>query len=252
MIFTSTSRGRQFVACAAASNNSACSHLELLEQLVVKDFRENLTDRRYHAEAMKAYHAECAALAKKNSGEKIAAEEQISRLTVQVTRLVDAIENSDKRVKELIVSIEAKEAERLGSSNVSGYFKQATWSACTLMWSTPTEGTSRNCTPGCVWTWSIRRSSAPSAMSSIPSWCSLPATVSRTWSTPKAGCRRSWASSYSRPCDRAKKSWRQKGLALLCCTQLIEVKCNAATLRRNSMNNRSVFFSSPAMRPKMR
>ena len=88
--------------------------MELLKQLVVKDFRENLTDRRYHAEAMKAYHAECAALAKKNSGEKIAAEKQISRLTVQVMRLVDAIENSDKRVKELIVSIEAKEAERVG------------------------------------------------------------------------------------------------------------------------------------------
>jgi hypothetical protein len=96
MIFTSTSRGRQFVACAAARNKSACSHVELLKQPVVKDFdfRENLTDGRYHAEAMKAYHAECAALAKKNSGEKIAAEKQISRLTVQVMRLVDAIETA--------------------------------------------------------------------------------------------------------------------------------------------------------------
>ena len=63
---------------------------------------------------MKAAHTEYAALAKKDCSEKIAAEKQISRLTVQITRLVDAIENSDKPVKELMVSLEAKEAERVG------------------------------------------------------------------------------------------------------------------------------------------
>jgi site-specific DNA recombinase len=119
MIFTSTSRGRQFVACAAARNKSACSHrksydVDLLKQLVVTNFRENLIDPEAHAKAMKAAHAEYAALAKKNSGEKIAAEKQITRLSVQITRLVDAIENSDKPIKELVASIEAKEAERVG------------------------------------------------------------------------------------------------------------------------------------------
>jgi site-specific DNA recombinase len=119
MIFSSTSRGRQFVACAAAKTKSLCSHsksydVDLLKQLVVKNFRENLIDPKRHAEAMKAAHAEYAALAKKNSGEKIAAEKQISRLTVQITRLVDAIECSDKPVKELMASLEAKEAERVG------------------------------------------------------------------------------------------------------------------------------------------
>jgi site-specific DNA recombinase len=115
MIFSSTSRGRQFVACAAAKTKSLCSHSKSYDvQLVVKNFRANLIDPARHAEAMKAAHTEYAALAKKNSSEKIAAKKQISRLTVQITRLVDAIENSDKPVKELMVSLEAKEAERVG------------------------------------------------------------------------------------------------------------------------------------------
>jgi site-specific DNA recombinase len=119
MIFTSTSRGRRFVACAAAKTKSACSHsksydADLLKQLVVDNLRANLADPKRHAEALKAAHTEYASLAKKNSGEKIAAEKQISRLTVQISRIVDAIENSDKPVEELLVSLKAKEAERVG------------------------------------------------------------------------------------------------------------------------------------------
>jgi site-specific DNA recombinase len=119
MIFTSTSRGRQFVACAAAKTKSLCSHtksydVDHLKQLVIKNFRENLIDPNRHAEAMKAAHAEYASLAKKNSTEKITAEKQISRLTVQIRRIVDAIENTDQPVKELMVSLEAKETERVG------------------------------------------------------------------------------------------------------------------------------------------
>ena len=59
MIFTSTSRGRQFVACAAAKTKSACSHAksydaDLLKQLVIDNMRANLTDPKRHAEALKA------------------------------------------------------------------------------------------------------------------------------------------------------------------------------------------------------
>ncbi|MGA9328521.1 MAG: recombinase family protein, partial [Bradyrhizobium sp.] len=119
MIFTSTSRGRQFVACAAAKTKSACSHAksydaDLLKQLVIDNMRANLTDPKRHAEALKAAHTEYATLAKKNSGEKVAAERQISRLKVQINRLVDAIENSDRPVKELMASLQAKDAERVG------------------------------------------------------------------------------------------------------------------------------------------
>jgi site-specific DNA recombinase len=119
MIFTSTSRGHQFVSCAAARTTSACSHAktynaDLLKQLVIENLRANLTDPSRQAEALKAAHTEYATLAKKNSGEKVAAEKQISRLTVQINRLVDAIENSDKPVQELMASLQAKDAERVG------------------------------------------------------------------------------------------------------------------------------------------
>jgi len=84
------------------------------DQLVIDNMRANLTDPKRHAEALKAAHTEYATLTKKNSGEKVAAEKQISRLNVQINRLVDAIENSDKPVQELMASLQAKDAERVG------------------------------------------------------------------------------------------------------------------------------------------
>ena len=119
MIFTSTSRGRQFVACAAAKTKSACSHAksydaDLLKQLIIGDIRTKFDRSETQAEALKAAHTEYATLAKKNSGEKVAAEKQISRLNVQINRLVDAIENSDKPVQELMASLQAKDAEQVG------------------------------------------------------------------------------------------------------------------------------------------
>ena len=107
------------MVCAAAKTKSTCSHtksydVDLLKKLVINNFRSNLIDPKRHAEAMAAAHAEYAALTKKHSTEKIAAEKQISRLTVQITRLVDAMGSSDKPVKELMAAIEAKEAERVG------------------------------------------------------------------------------------------------------------------------------------------
>jgi site-specific DNA recombinase len=119
MIFSSTSRGRQFVTCASAKVKSACTHrkaydAEKLKRLVVENLRSHLIDPRRHAEAMKAATEEYAELSKSNSTEKIAAEKQIGRLTVQIVRLVDAIENSDQPIRELVASLEAKEAERVG------------------------------------------------------------------------------------------------------------------------------------------
>lgn len=119
MIITNKARGTQFVACAAATSKSACSHrksydIAKLKKLVLDNFRENLIDPKRHAEAMRAAHAEYAAEEKRNSAEKVSAEKQVARLTVQIRRLVDAIENSDNPVKELLTSLEAKEAERVG------------------------------------------------------------------------------------------------------------------------------------------
>ena len=119
MIFASTSRGKQFVACAAAKVKSTCQHgklydIDLLKKLVVDNFRKHLIDPKRHAEAMRAYHAEYAAQATKDNAERTEVEKKVNKLTVQISRLVDAIADSDTPVKELVASMEAKEAERVG------------------------------------------------------------------------------------------------------------------------------------------
>lgn len=79
MIFSSISRGRRFASCAAARTKSACEHrkaydVDLLKRIVIDNFRERLIDPKLHIEAMRSYHSEYAALEKKNSFDKIAAE----------------------------------------------------------------------------------------------------------------------------------------------------------------------------------
>jgi site-specific DNA recombinase len=132
MSFSGASRGKRYVSCAAARNNSSCTHkksydVDLLKQIVVDNFRKNLIDPRRHTMAMRAAHAEYAALTKKNSRDRLEAEKQVTRLTWQIERLVDAIENSDTPVQELVAKMEAKEKERvrlvervrlLGAANV--------------------------------------------------------------------------------------------------------------------------------------
>lgn len=119
MVITSASRGTHFVTCAAAHSKSACSHrkgydLAKLTRLVVDNFRNNLLDPRRHAAAAEAAHEAYAAEAKKNNMEKTTAERQLARLNLQIGRLVDAIENSDRPIKELTASLETKEQERVG------------------------------------------------------------------------------------------------------------------------------------------
>jgi site-specific DNA recombinase len=119
MIFASTSRGKQFVACAAAKTKSACAHgksydIGLLKQIVVQNFRKNLIAPKRHAEAVRAASAEYMARAKEARVEKQAVETKINRLSVQIARLADAIENSNRPIMELATSIDAKEAERVG------------------------------------------------------------------------------------------------------------------------------------------
>jgi site-specific DNA recombinase len=118
MIFTSTSRGRRFASCAAARTKNTCAHrkaydVDLLKRIVIDNFRDKLIDPKLHIEAMRAYHAEYAALEKKNSFDRVAAEKKINRLSVQIGRIVDAIENSDLPVKDLVASLQAKETERV-------------------------------------------------------------------------------------------------------------------------------------------
>lgn len=116
MIFTSTSRGRRFASCAAARTKNTCAHrksydVDLLKQIVIDNFRDKLIDPKLHVERMRAYHAEYAALEKKNSFDKIATQKQINRLTVQIARLVDAIADGEGDAKAAIRSITEKESE---------------------------------------------------------------------------------------------------------------------------------------------
>jgi len=118
MIFTSTSRGRRFASCAAARTKNTCAHrksydVDLLKKIVTDNFRKHLIDPEVHVERMRAKHAEFAAMEKENSFDRIAAEKKINRLTVQIGRIVDAIENSDTPIKDLVVSLQAKETERV-------------------------------------------------------------------------------------------------------------------------------------------
>lgn len=119
MIVVSKSRGEQFVSCAAARTKATCEHrksysIDGLKKLVLDNFRDNMVDPKRHAEALRAAHTEYAALAKKNSGEKGAAEKQRNRLVVQIARLVSAISDSDEPLPALLDSLKKKEAERVG------------------------------------------------------------------------------------------------------------------------------------------
>lgn len=119
MIFTSTSRGTQYVACAAWRNNSSCSHgksynIDLLQGIVAKHWREKLGDPRRHALAMKEARAEYAAQAKRDNADKEIVEAKIDRLTVHISRLADAIATGSIPIKEVMTSIEEKARERDG------------------------------------------------------------------------------------------------------------------------------------------
>ena len=116
MIFTSISRGRRFASCAAARTKNTCAHrksydVDLLKQIVIDNFRDKLIDPEMHVERMRAYHAEYAALEKKNSFDKIATQKQINRLTVQIARLVDAISDGEGDAKAAVKAITEKEVE---------------------------------------------------------------------------------------------------------------------------------------------
>jgi hypothetical protein len=119
MMFTSTSRGTQYVACGAWKKNSSCTHgksynVDLLQDIVANNWREKLSDPKRHREAMKSAVAEYTALAKKNNVDKEAVQAKVDHLTVQISRLADAIATGNIPIKEVMASIEEKERERVG------------------------------------------------------------------------------------------------------------------------------------------
>jgi site-specific DNA recombinase len=107
------------VVCAAAHQHGTCDHrksydLGDLEKLVLDGFRDHLLDPGPITEAVKAYHEQYRDNEKKHSGEKIAAEKQLNKLTLQIDRIVAAISDGDEALPGLLSALKTKEAERVG------------------------------------------------------------------------------------------------------------------------------------------
>jgi hypothetical protein len=139
MIVSNTSKGKTYVKCSAATMTSACSHrksynIDTLTKKVFDGIVSNLSAPEALAETLKSFHSEFLIEAKKNNREKIEAEKQHAKLTVQIDRLVTAIEDTDAPLPALVASLTAKDAERtklaehirmLSASNVLAVHPQA-------------------------------------------------------------------------------------------------------------------------------
>jgi site-specific DNA recombinase len=119
MRINSVTRGVPYAACTAAKLYGTCEHhrtynMQRLQAGVLAGFRSRLTDPRALMEAARAYHAEWTERNKKNRGEHAAVLAKLKRVMVRIDRLVDAIENSDLPVKDLVAKLQPLEVERVG------------------------------------------------------------------------------------------------------------------------------------------
>lgn len=116
MVVSNTSKGLSFIKCSAALASTACTHskgyqLGKLTEKVFDGIVNNLSAPEALAARVKAFHEEFLVEAKKNNREKIEAEKQHAKLSVQIDRLVNAIEETGP-LPVLLSSITAKDAER--------------------------------------------------------------------------------------------------------------------------------------------
>jgi site-specific DNA recombinase len=112
---------QRFVKCQAAFRHGGCDHakgysIDGLQKVVIENFAAKLLDPERVIKAATAWHAEYAALAKKDAVDRISVERQLSRLTVQMDRLVTAISDSDEPLPALLAALKVKEAERAALS----------------------------------------------------------------------------------------------------------------------------------------
>lgn len=119
MILSGSSRGVQFVACAAAHNRSGCAHrkaynMDTLQQTVVDNMHKQLTDREFLREQAKADAVEFARLQKESSRDRLEAEKKRNRLIFQIDRLVTAIADTHEPLPALMTKYKSLEAERAG------------------------------------------------------------------------------------------------------------------------------------------
>jgi site-specific DNA recombinase len=106
------------VACSSATYRKTCNHtksydLMRLTNFAIDKMRDQLADPELFKERAKAKAEEKARLARQDDEERKTAQKQLDRLNVQISRLAEAVADSDKPVKELVESIKAKEIERV-------------------------------------------------------------------------------------------------------------------------------------------
>jgi site-specific DNA recombinase len=117
-IMASSRRGHR-IGCSSAIYRKTCNHtktydLDKLSALAIDKMRSEFTNPDFLKERAKAKAQEFERLMKQQSDERRTVQKQLDRLNLQIKRLVDAIADSDKPVKELMETIKDKEIERAG------------------------------------------------------------------------------------------------------------------------------------------
>jgi site-specific DNA recombinase len=119
MRISNTSRdGTSRVACAAAHQHGTCSHsktydLGKLETGILEGLKGQLTDPAAIAEAAKAYHTRWAERSRDMRQALDADRRGLTRIEIQIDRLVDAIANGGGAVKPLAAKLGELETERV-------------------------------------------------------------------------------------------------------------------------------------------
>jgi site-specific DNA recombinase len=119
MMFGSKSRGVQYVTCGAWKKHSSCTHsksynVNLLQDVIAKNWRAKLSDPERHKKAMKAAVAEYAVASKRDNIDKEATQAKIDLLSNKVRRWADAIAIGNIPIPELMTLIEDASREREG------------------------------------------------------------------------------------------------------------------------------------------
>src|SRR5262245_17268647 len=114
----SRTRNVPYAVCKAGAVHMTCENtrtynMDHIQAAVLKGFKYELTDPEAIMEATKAYHADWSARSKAARGEAIELRAQLTRTEAKITRLVDAIENSDLPVATLTEKLQGLELDRV-------------------------------------------------------------------------------------------------------------------------------------------
>lgn len=113
--------GAPRMVCSYAHRRENCDHrrsycLKTLQNTILDGIKEKLADRKALLELTRAYHERWAERQKSIRADHDGAKKQLSRVTVQIDRVVSAISESDEPVKVLMEKLKGLETERASLS----------------------------------------------------------------------------------------------------------------------------------------